>query len=249
MIRTNSLSKTFKSRTGTTEAVKDVSVTFPPGLSVLIGGNGSGKSTLIRLLCTIEKPTRGGFSVDGTEIAGRALVNYRRRIGYVPQDVRFASTMTCRDALAYAGWVAGLDRRAYLRRIPEVLEMIELPEIENSRVSNLSGGQTRRVGIAASLIHSPDILFLDEPTAGLDPQARIEVRHLLNRLKDSATIILSTHLQDDLEHVADNVVALHNGRIAYEGEWNRLKAVSADSFSSVSTDPLERALAYVASKH
>ena len=75
------------------------------------------------------------------------------------------------------------------------------------------------------------------------------MRHLLNRLKDSATIILSTHLQDDLEHVADNVVALHNGRIAYEGEWNRLKAVSADNFSSVSTDPLERALAYVASKH
>ena len=249
MICTSSLSKTFRSRTGTTEAVKDVSVTFPPGLSVLIGANGSGKSTLIRLLCTIEKPTRGGFSIDGSEIAGRALANYRRRIGYVPQDVHFASTMTCRDALAYAGWVAGLDRRAYLRRIPEVLEMIELPEIENSRVGNLSGGQTRRVGIAASLIHSPDILFLDEPTAGLDPQARIEVRHLLNRLKDSATIILSTHLQDDLEHVADNVVALHNGRVAYEGEWSRLKAVSADDFSSVSTDPLERALAYVASKN
>lgn len=249
MICTSSLSKTFRSRTGTTEAVKDVSVTFPPGLSVLIGANGSGKSTLIRLLCTIEKPTRGGFSIDGSEIAGRALANYRRRIGYVPQDVHFASTMTCRDALAYAGWVAGLDRRAYLRRIPEVLEMIELPEIENSRVGNLSGGQTRRVGIAASLIHSPDILFLDEPTAGLDPQARIEVRHLLNRLKDSATVILSTHLQDDLEHVADNVVALHNGRVAYEGEWSRLKAVSADDFSSVSTDPLERALAYVASKN
>lgn len=249
MICTSSLSKTFRSRTGTTEAVKDVSVTFPPGLSVLIGANGSGKSTLIRLLCTIEKPTRGGFSIDGSEIAGRALANYRRRIGYVPQDVHFASTMTCRDALAYAGWVAGLDRRAYLRRIPEVLEMIELPEIENSRVGNLSGGQTRRVGIAASLIHSPDILFLDEPTAGLDPQARIEVRHLLNRLKDSATIILSTHLQDDLEHVADNVVALHNGRVAYKGEWSRLKAVSADDFSSVSTDPLERALAYVASKN
>ena len=165
------------------------------------------------------------------------------------RDVHFASTMTCRDALAYAGWVAGLDRQAYLRRIPEVLDLVELPEIENSRVSNLSGGQTRRVGIAAALIHSPDILFLDEPTAGLDPQARIEVRRLLKRLKDSATIILSTHLQDDLEHVADSVVALHNGRVAYEGAWDRLRDVSTENFSSVSTDNLERALAYVASRN
>lgn len=246
MICTRFLSKTYRTRKGSTDALKDVSVAIPPGVTALIGSNGSGKSTLMRLLCTLEEPSRGSFTVAGDVIAGKARTSYRQRIGYVPQDVHFVSTMTCKDALSYAGWVAGLNRPQYLARVPEVLSLVELSGTENARVGALSGGQTRRIGIAAALMHSPDILFFDEPTAGLDPHARIEVRRIVERLGTEATVVLSTHLSDDIESLSQHVIALHAGRVAFEGTWDELKSAARQEMEGLTTDDLESALAFIA---
>ena len=169
---------------------------------------------------------------------------YRQRIGYVPQDVRFISTMSCSDALAYAGWVAGLSRSEYRARIPEVLAEVGLPEVANARVGSLSGGQNRRIGIAAALMHRPDVIYFDEPTAGLDPQARFEVRNLIRSVGERATVVISTHLTDDVDSLADHVIALHTGRVAFEGSWQQLQQHAGPATHS--SDPLEEALAVIA---
>ncbi|AWB84004.1 ABC transporter ATP-binding protein [Corynebacterium liangguodongii] len=247
LIETHTLSKVYRTRGRTIEALKDVSVRFPAGVTALIGSNGSGKSTLMRILCTIESASRGSFRLNGNVIEGKARALYRLRIGYVPQDVRFVSTMSCKDVLAYAGWVAGLDRKRYLTRIPEVLELVDLPDAVNARIGSLSGGQNRRIGIAAALMHEPEILFLDEPTAGLDPQARIEVRKILNQVASTATVVFSTHLADDVATLAQRVIAMNAGRAAYEGSWNELvEAAMQSQDADLTHDDLELALTHVA---
>lgn len=225
-------------------ALDNVSAQLPEGITTLIGANGSGKSTLIRVLCTLEAADGGSFSVDGERIEGKTRDAYRQRIGYVPQDVRFVSTMSCQDALAYAGWVAGMSRSEYRARIPEVLAEVGLPEVANARVGSLSGGQNRRIGIAAALMHRPDVIYFDEPTAGLDPQARFEVRNLIRSVGERATVVISTHLTDDVDSLADHVIALHTGRVAFEGSWQQLQQHAGPATHS--SDPLEEALAVIA---
>lgn len=225
-------------------ALDNVSAQLPEGITTLIGANGSGKSTLIRVLCTLEAADGGSFSVDGERIEGKTRDAYRQRIGYVPQDVRFISTMSCSDALAYAGWVAGMSRSEYRARIPEVLAEVGLPEVANARVGSLSGGQNRRIGIAAALMHRPDVIYFDEPTAGLDPQARFEVRNLIRSVGERATVVISTHLTDDVDSLADHVIALHEGRVAFEGSWQQLQQHAGPATHS--SDPLEEALAVIA---
>lgn len=246
MIELQTLSKTYRTGGRVVDALDKVSAHLPKSITALIGDNGSGKSTLIRILCTLETADSGSFAVDGVRIDGKARIAYREQIGYVPQDVRFVSTMSCKDALAYAGWVAGLSRSEYLARIPEVLDEVGLSQVADARVGSLSGGQNRRIGIAAALMHHPHILYFDEPTAGLDPQARFEVRNLIRSVGERATVVISTHLTDDVNSLADHVVALNRGCVTYEGGWRQLQqaATSAGSLAH-SSDALEAALAYL----
>ncbi len=239
-----SLSKTYRASGRAVHALDNVSAQLPEGITTLIGANGSGKSTLIRVLCTLEAADGGSFSVDGERIEGKTRDAYRQRIGYVPQDVRFVSTMSCSDALAYAGWVAGMSRSEYRARIPEVLAEVGLPEAANTRVGSLSGGQNRRIGIAAALMHRPDVIYFDEPTAGLDPQARFGVRNLIRTIGEHASVVVSTHLADDVASLADHVIALNKGRVAFEGSWQQLRQHA--SSATHSSDPLEEALAVIA---
>ena len=246
MIELQTLSKTYRTRGRVVDALDNVSAHLPKSITALIGANGSGKSTLIRVLSTLETADSGSFAVDGERVEGRARAAYREQIGYVPQDVRFVSTMSCSDALAYAGWVAGMSRSEYRARIPEVLAEVGLPEAANTRVGSLSGGQNRRIGIAAALMHRPHILYFDEPTAGLDPQARFEVRNLIRSIGERATVVISTHLADDVNSLADHVLALNRGRVTYEGEWRQLRQAATSAGSSAnSSDALEAVLAYL----
>lgn len=247
MIETITLTKTYRSAGRHGKALSDVSVTLPHGVTALIGSNGSGKSTLLRILSTIERADQGSFKVNGQLIDRRTLAQYRAQIGYVPQDVRFVSRMKCKDVLEYAGWVAGMDQKACRERIPEVLKIFGLEDLENARVGEVSGGQNRRIGIAAALMHNPSIIFCDEPTAGLDPQARIEVRNSLKAAAKNATVVLSSHLAEDVSTLAQHIVALDHGRVTFEGTWWELLANASDG--AVSTgDELEMCLAYLAGR-
>lgn len=227
-------------------AVTDFSGSFSQSVTAIIGANGSGKSTLLKVLCSIDKPSSGTVYYNDAPLKGRNLQNFREQIGYVPQDVNFVPSMTCHDALAYSGWVSGMDKVAIRKRIPEALSLVNLNGMERKKTKTLSGGQNRRLGIAAAILHNPKILFLDEPTAGLDPSIRNEIRQTLSTLSDSTKIILSTHLTNDLEEISTDtsVIALDRGVTSYDGPWSALKAktLATVSNTSASQDLLEDVL-------
>ncbi|MEX3517199.1 ATP-binding cassette domain-containing protein [Corynebacterium camporealensis] len=249
MLVTSRLTKDYRSGSRHKFALKNVSVSFPGGVTSLIGPNGSGKSTLMRVLTTVEKPTSGHFAVDGYAIERAVVSDYRMRIGYVPQEVRFVPRMRVREALEYAGWVAGMSRADYHARVAEVLSLVGLSDKEHHRVGSLSGGQTRRLGIAAALMHQPSIYFLDEPSAGLDPQARIDVRNIIKEIGASATVVVSSHFTDDVAGLSNHVVTLNQGRVSFEGTWEELhQATVASGAGANSVDPLEGALSYLGQK-
>lgn len=247
MLELHNLSKEYRGPKGKTHALRDVTVEIQPGITGLIGPNGSGKSTLMRLLTTIERPTSGELRLNGQPITGKALALYRLGIGYVPQDVRFVPSMSLTRSLEYAGWVAGLSRRDCLKRIPEVLQHVHLEHALHQPVSSLSGGQNRRLGIAAALLHEPQILFFDEPTAGLDPQSRLEVREILQGFGKEVTVVISSHLADDIARLSDHIIALDQGGLVFSGQWNDiLEIAQSHGGENQSSDPLEVVLGYLA---
>lgn len=250
MITTHQLSKTYRTHTGKVTALESVSVSIPRGITGIIGPNGSGKSTLLRLLTSVERPTTGTIELDGQPITGKFKRDYRRAIGYVPQDVTFVPSMTVTQALEYAGWVSGMTGKACRKRIPEALDMVELGEKARSKVGGLSGGQNRRLGIAAATIHAPDIVLFDEPTAGLDPQARVGIRNIIELLGHDSTVVVSSHLADDISRLSKQIVALRRGAVAFTGEWDELLHAAKNSEHAIdSSDPLEIVLGFVADSH
>lgn len=248
MLRAQRLTRYFSSIGGKKRALECVTAYFDTGITTLIGANGSGKTTLLKILATIDSPSSGTLEHDGSAVNFKLAEKYREHIGYVPQDVRFVSGMNCEEALIYSAWVSGMSRTNILPRISEVLDLVGLLSKRKERVGSLSGGQNRRLGIAAALIHDPDILFLDEPTAGLDPQSRLLIRKILHNLAPHATIVVSTHLIDDVESLSQNTLVLHEGWAAFHGTWDELLLSAQDFAESVglqSSDKLEIALAYV----
>ncbi|HCJ69471.1 ATP-binding cassette domain-containing protein [Corynebacterium casei] len=248
VLKAYDITRIFSGVSGKKVALDQVYATFERGITTLIGANGSGKTTLLKILATIDSPTSGTLQHNGETIGFKSSEDYRDCIGYVPQDVRFVSGMKCDEALAYAAWVSGMSRSQAQPRIPEVLQLVGLSLKAKEKVGSLSGGQNRRLGIAAALIHRPDILFLDEPTAGLDPQSRLEIREILQALAQQATIVISTHLIDDVEGLSQKTLALHEGRAVFHGTWHELSAAAATDNSLNSSDKLENALAFVSQR-
>lgn len=197
--------------------LRDVSLTIPPGIFALLGPNGAGKSTLMSILATLLDPTQGDARVGGFDVR-REKDEVRRILGYLPQDFGLYPSLTAYETLDYIGLLYNMsdaaDRR---RRIEEALEQVNLSEVRNRRVGGFSGGMRQRVGLAQALINRPKLLIVDEPTAGLDPAERIRIRSLLAEFGSDRVIILSTHLIEDVEAVADRVAVLHRGRIRFEG--------------------------------
>lgn len=193
-------------------ALRGVTWEIGPGITGLIGPNGAGKTTLISLLVGQRKPTRGSIRLGSS--AGE-----RRPVGYLPQRFALVPSMTVLDTVAYAAWVNGVGGAECADAASDALGLVDLVEYGGSKIRSLSGGQRQRVGLATALAHDPTILILDEPTVGLDPGQRLKLRALLSEIAIDRTVLLSTHLVEDVAHLCSDVGVLAGGRLVYQGAF------------------------------
>ena len=201
---------------GSKIAVDRISLKLQKGVYGLLGANGAGKTTLMRLLCGILKPTGGSISFDGIDVSTE---EYRARLGYLPQDFGYYPDFTGKDFLLYMAALKGLDRGGAKKRAEKLLQLVGLGEQGRKKIKTYSGGMKQRLGIAQALLGDPDLLILDEPTAGLDPKERVRFRELIGELGKENIVLLSTHIVSDIEHIADVVLMMKDGQLIYQGKW------------------------------
>lgn len=212
MLLVGELSKRF----GRVLALDDVSTEFDAGVYGLLAPNGAGKTTLLRALTTLIRPTSGQILLDGVDIAALGA-DYRAILGYLPQDFGFYRGYTGRQFLHYLAALKGIGRHSTAERVSQALEMVALTEVADRKMRTYSGGMVQRIGIAQAMLNDPRILILDEPTAGLDPKERVRFRNLISALAKDRTVILSSHIVSDIEHIATTVLMLDHGRLIAAG--------------------------------
>jgi len=227
MIRTRALTRDFAVKRGqTVHAVRGINLDVAPGeLVAVLGPNGAGKTTTIRMLTTLIAPTSGTATVAGHDVVTEAA-KVRRHIGYVGQGNGAGHSQRGRDELFCQGVIYGMDRRAARRRTDELLAALDLTDLADRKVSELSGGQRRRLDVAMGLVHAPTLLFLDEPSTGLDPQNRANLwEHILRmRAEYRMTVVLTTHYLDEADTMAERVVIVDHGAIIADDTAAALKA-------------------------
>jgi ABC-type multidrug transport system ATPase subunit len=199
-----------KSYSGGKHALRDFTLTLAPGVHGLLGPNGAGKSTLMNILATLTRATAGTILWNGIDIA-RKPDALRQVLGYLPQDFGVYPNLTAVEFLEYLAAVKGLDRATSRRRIDELLSLLNLDSARKRAIGGFSGGMKQRVGIAQALLNDPQLLIVDEPTAGLDPEERVRFRNLLTELPGERIIILSTHIVSDVEATATHIALIANG--------------------------------------
>ncbi len=234
-IEITGLAKTFKGRV---RALRGIDLTIPTGMYGLLGPNGAGKTTLIRILAGILRPTAGSVRIGGhdvTDPAGRLAI--KRQLGYLPQELGLYPDLSAREFLDYIGILKGLgSRSARQARIDELLDMVALTSVANRKLKTFSGGMKRRVGIAQALLNDPRLLIVDEPTAGLDPEERIRFRNLLSGLAASRTVVLSTHIVEDVAQTAHRLAVLNGGHVLFQGSSRELVTVAQDQVWTLTTN-------------
>lgn len=210
-LTTFNLTKKYEKKT----AVDQLNLELTEGIIGLLGPNGAGKTTLIRMLCDILKPTEGKVLFDGEDIH---LMNeeYRERLGYLPQKVGYYSWFTGEEYLRYLGCLKGMSKQEVEERIAWLLKQVSLEDVRKKKIKTYSGGMIQRLGIAQALLNDPEILILDEPTAGLDPKERIRFRNLIAQLAEDRLIILSTHIVSDVESVATDIIIFKDGKVVMQ---------------------------------
>jgi ABC-type multidrug transport system ATPase subunit len=192
--------------------LRDFWLTLRPGVVGLLGPNGAGKSTLMRILATVSKPTSGRVTWNGADTA-TAPDALRTVLGYLPQDFGVYPNLTPVEFLQYLAAAKGLTAAQSRTRIDELLALVNLSEVRHSRVGGFSGGMRQRVGIAQALLNNPNLLIVDEPTAGLDPEERIRFRDILTALSGDRIVLLSTHIVSDIEASATSIALVAGGRL------------------------------------
>jgi ABC-2 type transport system ATP-binding protein len=226
-IRTEGLRKTYKSSRGHVEAVRGIDLDIPPGeFFGLLGPNGAGKSTTIGMLTTLIAPTGGRAWVAGHDVA-KDPVAVKRRIGVVTQNNTLDMQLTVQENLEFRSRFFGLSLGAASKRAVQLIDAFGLSDRRKAMADQLSGGQARRLMIARALVHQPDVLFLDEPTAGLDPQTRVNLWEILEVLHDQGqTILLTTHYMEEAQALCDKIAVVDHGKILAEGSVDKLLADS-----------------------
>lgn len=197
-------------------AVDNVSLTLREGIYGFLGANGAGKTTLLRMICGVLKPSTGEIRCNGIEI-GRLDGDYRYLLGYLPQDFGYYPDFTARRYLEYLAACKAVPKDLAREKVQEMLALTGLGGDQHCKIHTFSGGMLRRLGIAQALLNDPEILILDEPTAGLDPRERIRFRNIISSLSKGRIIILSTHIVSDVEFIADKILLMKQGRIIQQG--------------------------------
>jgi ABC-2 type transport system ATP-binding protein len=224
-VRADGLSRRY----GATRALDEVGLNLERGITGLLGPNGAGKTTLLSILATVSEPDAGRVSVFGLDPRdGAERVEIRRRLGYLPQDLGYHRHFTVAAFLDYVAILKEITgRRDRAEEVARVLAAIGLQDRARTRIRALSGGMRQRLGIAQALLGRPDLLILDEPTAGLDPEQRLRFRELLSGLPGDPVIVLSTHQADDIAAICPQVIVLLEGRVQFAGTPAELAATAA----------------------
>jgi ABC-2 type transport system ATP-binding protein len=206
------LSKEYRGGGQVVRALSKVQLALGPGVLGLLGPNGAGKSTLMRILATITQPSSGRVFWNDLEIAHHPDP-LRTVLGYLPQDFGVYPNLNALEFLEYLAAVKGIPTVAARKRIGELLELVNLTEVAKRPLGSYSGGMRQRIGIAQALLNDPQLLIVDEPTAGLDPEERVRFRNLLSELSGERIVILSTHIVSDVEAVASSIAILAHGHL------------------------------------
>jgi ABC-2 type transport system ATP-binding protein len=211
-------------------ALKDVTMTIENGMFGLLGPNGAGKSSLMRILVTLAKPSSGEVLVNGLDLQ-KNRKEIRTMLGYLPQDFRFFAKLRTYEFLDYIARLSGMNNASKRNdAVDKMLEEVGLYEARNRYANNLSGGMKRRLGIAQALIGDPQIIIVDEPTTGLDPEERIRFRNLLNRISErDVVIILSTHIVGDISSTCTDMALMNQGTLAFKGSPELLISQARDN--------------------
>lgn len=211
------LSKQFKDK----NAVNDVSLTLTTGVWGLLGANGAGKTTLMRMIADIMTPTSGTIFYDGTDIHKMGK-SYRSLFGFLPQDFGYSRDFTVKDYLEYVAALKDILSCETSIKINHLLEILTLSDVKGKKISKLSGGMKRRVGIAQAVLNDPKILVMDEPTAGLDPGERVRFRNFISEFSHDRIVLISTHIVSDIEYIATQNAIMKAGQIIDVGTTNEL---------------------------
>lgn len=195
---------------GDTAALQQIDLTLGSGVYVLLGPNGAGKTTLMRIMTDLLAPSTGRVLLDGQDIAVMGAA-FRKKLGYLPQDFGVYPNFTAEQFLLYIARLKGLSKFEAKRQTDDLLRIVGLEDKKQKKLKGFSGGQRQRVGIAQALLGDPEILVLDEPTAGLDPEERIRFRGIISDLSQQKLVLLSTHIVSDLEAVANEIILLRKG--------------------------------------
>lgn len=232
MLEIQHLSKTFRTGLFRRKTVlHDVSLSLGPGIYGLLGPNGAGKTTLLRSITGVYKVQNGAVLFRGKSISNNK--EFTRNIGYLPQKFGLYKDMTVSEMLEYLAIMKGVPQNECRAAIKEALESVNLLLHKNDRIKTLSGGMLRRVGIAQAILGKPQIIIFDEPTTGLDPEERVRFKSMIAKLPKTMTILLSTHIVDDVEAVCDNIILINDGKISATGTSGEIAAIANGKLYSV----------------
>ena len=211
-LRLDRLTKQYKQKL----AVDRIDLELKCGVYGLLGANGAGKTTLMRMICDIQEPTSGEIFCNGQNIREMGE-EYRDRLGYLPQNFGYYPEFTAYKFLLYIASLKGLGKEQAAVRAQYLLEMVGLADQKKQKIKTFSGGMKQRLGIAQAMLNEPEILILDEPTAGLDPKERVRFRNLISSFSKDKIVLLSTHIVSDVEYIADEILVMKDGRLIHRG--------------------------------
>jgi ABC-type multidrug transport system ATPase subunit len=235
-------------RAGRHLAVDRLDLALGTGVHGLLGPNGAGKTTLMRALATVVKPAGGRLTLLGESVDGRAdLRRIRRGLGYLPQQFGFYPRFTVREFVEYMAWLKEVPKSAVPGAVQRAIDRVGLTAKADARMKTLSGGMLRRAGIAQAIVNDPEILLLDEPTVGLDPEQRLDFRELLRDLGVDSCVLVSTHLVEDVAVACTDVVMINEGRLVYQGTPDDLVAQGGQGDAGDS--PAERGYSALLRRH
>ncbi|MET7683645.1 ABC transporter ATP-binding protein [Streptomyces sp. NPDC005423] len=235
-------------RAGRHLAVDGLDLTLTTGVHGLLGPNGAGKTTLIRALSTVVKPAGGSLTLLGEQVDSRAdLREVRRKLGYLPQQFGFYPRFTVREFVAYMAWLKEMSKTAIPDAVQRAIDRVGLTAKADARMKTLSGGMLRRAGIAQAIVNDPDLLLLDEPTVGLDPEQRLDFRALLRDLGADSCVLVSTHLVEDVVAACTDVILMNEGRLLFQGTPDDL--IARGGQDDAGDSPAERGYSALLRRH